>query len=566
MSNICNKILYSENRVLRVCIVILLTFCILFSSFSIVEKPVYAIAGVDDAIILTIIGILGASGVVFATSESARLTACNVWDSMTDSVKSAVQSIASSWEADKSKAVLLSSVVIDWFASFFGANYIEGSGIKVSNVYNLETNKVLSSFNYSDLNLYQSSAYRYTNFIRCGYPELVNNFKNYTLVISNIAVCASLYKSTDYGISFLAYTDDYYIDYTENSTPSGLKSDLGYSYYIIYTGISSFSKNVYSRSDNKTKIYLDDVSCYNFKIYSISSSSDFSFGNISNYKYYSTLSVPCSLTDFTTDIPYTTENVNTGSTYFPEEQHYNTVNSDDKKLTTEVPINIPKSLNDCVDMPVSDYRSTTSTDIPTDDVIDTSGNITSDGTGDGIFSNVGRWILNIPILGDILKLLGKILSAIGDLLKALLEAIAKGWTNFIEWASGLTLAGAITAILEGIQSIFVPKGFTWNDFVNKAMGIFGGTTIDFTDYVNSLSIPDVTVGGKLMGHNTSSVTIVDNSGLRKSIGTVRIWIGTFLCALGIIYNYNMFMKLMGYGSLSYGNHRTSRNSVGGKEE
>ena len=324
---------------------------------------------------------------------------------------------------------------------------------------------------------------------------------------------------------------------------------------------------MYSRTDNITKTVLDDdTSCYDFKIYSISSSVDFSFSNLSKYPYYSYLSLPCSLTDFTTDIPYTTENVNTGSTYFPEEQHYNTVNSDDKKLTTEVPINIPKSLNDCVDMPVSDYRSTTSTDIPTDDVIDTSGNITSDGTGDGIFSNVGRWILNIPILGDILKLLGKILSAIGDLLKALLEAIAKGWTNFIEWASGLTLAGAITAILEGIQSIFVPKGFTWNDFVNKAMGIFGSTTIDFTDYVNSLSIPDVTVGGKLMGHNTSSITIVDNSGLRKSIGTVRIWIGTFLCALGIIYNYNMFMKLMGYGSISYGNHRTSTNSGGGKEE
>ena len=148
----------------------------------------------------------------------------------------------------------------------------------------------------------------------------------------------------------------------------------------------------------------------------------------------------------------------------------------------------------------------------------------------------------------------------GDILKAILE----GFTNLIAFLQSLlesilsAISAAVSSIIEFVRDLFIPQGFTWDSFINELQSIVAPPSkVDFRNMVKSTAIPDVTM--QLKGQ---TYTVVDNSYLRNNIATFRGFIGAFLAVLLMIYNYNMFMKLMGYSGLSLNDSRTK----GGKEE
>lgn len=116
------------------------------------------------------------------------------------------------------------------------------------------------------------------------------------------------------------------------------------------------------------------------------------------------------------------------------------------------------------------------------------------------------------------------------------------------WLDSLisSLSGLFDGVLEGIKAIFVPKDFTWDYFINELGSVVTPpNSIDLTSYVKSIEIPDV-----MVNYKGNDLVIVDNSKLRENIVTFRYFIGAFLSVLLLIYNYNMFMRLMGYGGFT----------------
>ena len=203
----------------------------------------------------------------------------------------------------------------------------------------------------------------------------------------------------------------------------------------------------------------------------------------------------------TITFPTSDVNVKSDTTYFPKEvvdAAGDTTtfpsNTASKPLTTETPLTIPQAGVNSTTMP-GDVR--TDADSPPIDVpLDTPG-----------------W-----------------LSKIWDGVTAIPEAIA----------------GAGTAVMDFVTELVVPSDTVWDDFMTDVVDIVSPpNTVNFNKYVSSIAIPDVTVDWK-----GRTLTIVDNSNLRGNVTTWRKYIGAFLAVLLIIYNYNMFMKLMGLGTLT----------------
>ncbi|WP_419026180.1 hypothetical protein [Emergencia sp.] len=108
------------------------------------------------------------------------------------------------------------------------------------------------------------------------------------------------------------------------------------------------------------------------------------------------------------------------------------------------------------------------------------------------------------------------------------------------------IAGAGTAVIDFVTDLVVPSDTVWDDFMADVVDIVSPpNTVNFNKYVSSIAIPDVKVNWK-----GQTLTIVDNGNLRDNVTTWRKYIGAFLAVLLIIYNYNMFMKLMGLGTLT----------------
>lgn len=222
-----------------------------------------------------------------------------------------------------------------------------------------------------------------------------------------------------------------------------------------------------------------------------------------------------------------------------------------KELSDETDIVVPggmvkdNELDDGV-VSVMNPDSVRSADVP--DVITGTGSIVGEGTGTGIFESIGKWILNIPILGDILKAIIEGFTGLIEFLQELLETIV------------MAISSAITSVIEFVRDLFIPKNFTWDNFINDVVKIVSPpASVDFRSFVNSTPIPDVTM--ELKGN---TYTVVDNSYLRKNISTFRGIIGAFLAVLLVIYNYNMFMRLMGYSGFSFNDSR--KNEKGGNVE
>lgn len=98
------------------------------------------------------------------------------------------------------------------------------------------------------------------------------------------------------------------------------------------------------------------------------------------------------------------------STFFP-------TSDSGQALIEDQPLTIPRDVQSAVGATAPDVRVG---DIVVDPPIagDTSGTITGEGGGTGVFEGVGNWILNIPILGDILAALQSIISQLQQLLSS----------------------------------------------------------------------------------------------------------------------------------------------------
>lgn len=117
-----------------------------------------------------------------------------------------------------------------------------------------------------------------------------------------------------------------------------------------------------------------------------------------------------------------------------------------------------------------------------------------------------------------------------------------GWLTKI-WNAIQSIPGAIAS---AISAFFTPPVGLWDGFINDAVKVMSPpSSVDFTDYVKSISIPDVT--GTFKG---KTLTFVDNQKLRDNVAVWRQYIGAFLAFLIVIYNYNMFMKLLGYSGIT----------------
>lgn len=104
------------------------------------------------------------------------------------------------------------------------------------------------------------------------------------------------------------------------------------------------------------------------------------------------------------------------STFFPS-------SGSGQALTQDQPLTIPQDVQSAVGATAPDVRGSSEAgggDVVVDPPIsgDTSGTITGEGGGTGVFEGVGNWILNIPILGDILAALQSIISQLQQLLSA----------------------------------------------------------------------------------------------------------------------------------------------------
>lgn len=114
------------------------------------------------------------------------------------------------------------------------------------------------------------------------------------------------------------------------------------------------------------------------------------------------------------DLELGTGSVYVDSTFFP-------TSDTGQALTVDQPLTIPQDVQSAVGATAPDVRVG---DIVVDPPIagDTSGTITGEGGGTGVFEGVGNWILNIPILGDILAALQSIISHLQQLLSTDLPA------------------------------------------------------------------------------------------------------------------------------------------------
>lgn len=109
-----------------------------------------------------------------------------------------------------------------------------------------------------------------------------------------------------------------------------------------------------------------------------------------------------------------TGSVSVDSTFFP-------TSDTGQALTADQPLTIPQDVQSAVGATAPDVRGSSEAG---GGVVsgDTSGTISGEGGGTGVFEGVGNWILNIPILGDILKALQSIISHLQQLLSTDLPA------------------------------------------------------------------------------------------------------------------------------------------------
>lgn len=168
------------------------------------------------------------------------------------------------------------------------------------------------------------------------------------------------------------------------------------------------------------------------------------------------------------------------TTYFP-------TSDTGQALTEDQPLTIPQDVQSAVGATAPDVRVG---EIVVDPPIagDSSGTITGQGGGTGVFEGVGNWILNIPILGDILAALQSIISQLQQLLstdlpeqlqsqieafrdalvdKLALNQFTQSFSAFQQMQTGYGTAPKITLNLHALANVAQQVGSFSNSFPDE---------------------------------------------------------------------------------------------------
>lgn len=166
----------------------------------------------------------------------------------------------------------------------------------------------------------------------------------------------------------------------------------------------------------------------------------------------------------------------------------------------------------------------TDTDVPDIDVpSDTTGDITGEG---------GSWVLNIPILGDILRVLMKILELLKTFIKTLIDA----------------LVSAITTLFVPSDTYFIDK---FDGYRTTLIGKLGDNNFDFLQQSGS-NIEDIYIN--IFGQQ---VCIVKITLFNKFKDFAFIVIRAFFYFFLILFNFNQVIKFLRGSIFSDYNSRES---------
>jgi len=149
----------------------------------------------------------------------------------------------------------------------------------------------------------------------------------------------------------------------------------------------------------------------------------------------------------------------------PLPEYLPTSTDTEKALVTTTPVYVPQTWEQLWDSTPQDIREGTFTggevinpDVPVNPDLplegSTSGTISGEGSGTGVFEGVGSWVMDIPILGNILALLNQIWSIIQNLFTSIIGSIVSALENFF-----LPTEAQFVGFVEDIHDTVDASGF-----------------------------------------------------------------------------------------------------------
>lgn len=459
-----------SHKFLRVMILALLVFSVIFCGFMVEHSHAFAWAIPAVAVCATL---LVACGVISATDTDLESVATAFHNSLNSQASQEILAIASEYSKVTSggftfrptKAIV--NALVDWISGCLSqdAGSLIVSGGLVFGGVDMSWCPVVSLSEWTNLDI-NKQIERALPF----YKGASDSGTRYYIPYSETLKSA-------FNAPYPTSSDTFYIYGTDSNWFWLRAHNADGKYYSSVTGTSKWDCLTHG-------ILVEKDGAYSFLVYNAHSQYR---RWLSFFDSASTTFPTTSVKTDTTYFPKEVVNAAGGATTFPS-------NTASKPLTTETPLTIPQ-------------EGVNSTTLPTDVRTDAG---TSEGEQTG------------TIIGWLEK--------VWDGVCAIPDAIA----------------GAGTAVIDFVTDLVVPSDTVWDDFMTDVVDIVSPpNTVNFNKYVSSIAIPDVTVNWK-----GRTLTIVDNSNLRNNVTTWRKYIGAFLAVLLMIYNYNMFMKLMGLGTLT----------------
>lgn len=279
-----------------------------------------------------------------------------------------------------------------------------------------------------------------------------------------------------------------------------------YDYYLAHSGMTSVPSTI-SWTIDYSSLSLGNSICPTpsdfLKEWDYGKAQDVIGGSLDGDTYSPNVGVPLVSSD----------NVYNPSIDFPYNKEWDSL-FPDISLDTDMPNNGNPDIS-VPDVSVPDVS------LPDVNVGDTTGSIL-----DGL--------LNIPILGDILK----VLISIFELLKSFITSLLNILSKILEWALGL-----VKALLDGIVGLFVPEGNFFVDNFNKYRDILfsklQGNDLNFLNGANADKINDIYIN--IYGREVCILKFSVFENFRNISDMVIRGVFYFLIML---FNYNQIIKFL----------------------
>lgn len=274
-----------------------------------------------------------------------------------------------------------------------------------------------------------------------------------------------------------------------------------YDYYLAHSGVAT-APNTISWKIDYSSLTLGDSVCPtpsdSLKEWDYGKAQDVIGGSLDGDTYTPSIGIPLVNSD----------NVYNPSIDFPYSKTWDT-------LFPDISISADKPNVGNPDISVPDVS------VPDVNVGDTTGSIV-----DGL--------LNIPILGDILKILVSILNLLKSFITSLMDVLSK----ILDWALGL-----VQALLDGIVGLFVPKGDFFVDNFNKyremLLSKLQGNDLTFLNGGKPSKIEDLYIN--VYGNQ---VCVLRFSLFEKFRGISDMLIRGVFYFLILLFNYNQIIKFL----------------------